>query len=67
MGDLLGSLIQGSQKQTILCVIGVGCYIDGLTWENKMAVGGAFVSYFINLFTMGPIGDYSPCLQPIMM
>jgi hypothetical protein len=26
MGDLLGSLIQGSQKRTILCVIGVGCY-----------------------------------------
>jgi hypothetical protein len=26
MGDLLGSLVQGSQKRTILCVIGVGCY-----------------------------------------
>jgi hypothetical protein len=26
MGDLLGSLIQGSQKRTILCIIGVGCY-----------------------------------------
>jgi hypothetical protein len=26
MGDLLGSLVQGSQKRTILCIIGVGCY-----------------------------------------
>jgi hypothetical protein len=26
MGDLLGSLVQGSQKRTILCVIRVGCY-----------------------------------------
>jgi hypothetical protein len=25
MGDLLGSLVQGSQ-QTILCIIGVRCY-----------------------------------------
>ena len=26
MGDFLGSLVQESQKWTILCVIGVGCY-----------------------------------------
>jgi hypothetical protein len=26
MGDLLGSLVWGSQKRTILCVIRVGCY-----------------------------------------
>jgi hypothetical protein len=31
MGDLLESLIQGSQKRTILCVIGVGCYIISVT------------------------------------
>ena len=24
----LGSLVRGSQKRTILCVIGVGCYIN---------------------------------------
>jgi hypothetical protein len=31
MGDPLGSLIQESQKRTILCVIGVGCYRNDLT------------------------------------
>jgi hypothetical protein len=35
MGDLLGSLIQGSQKRTILCVIGVGCY----TYEAIPTIG----------------------------
>jgi ribonuclease HI len=39
--------------------------VDGLTWDNETAIEGAFVSYFSNLFTTGPAGDYSPCLQPI--
>jgi hypothetical protein len=39
MGDLLGSLIQGSQKRTILCVIGVGCYSSG---EDRGLFWGVF-------------------------
>ena len=38
----------------------------GQLWDTQMNVGGAFVSYFSNLFTMGPVGDYSPCTQPIV-
>jgi hypothetical protein len=38
----------------------------GLLWDTQMNVGGAFVSYFSNLFTMGRAGDYSPCTQPIV-
>ena len=39
MSDLLGSLVWGSQKQTILCVIGVGCYM------GKGGVYGSEVRY----------------------
>ena len=38
----------------------------GLLWDTQRNVGGAFVSYFSNLFTTGPAGDYSPCTQLIV-
>jgi hypothetical protein len=38
---------------------------NGYIWENSRDVGDAFVKYFTNLFTQGPDGDFSSCLQPI--
>lgn len=37
----------------------------GLSWDNETGVGEAFVTYFTNLFTKGPMGDYNPCTQPL--
>jgi hypothetical protein len=34
----------------------------GQRWEKSEDVGEAFVSYFTDLFTMGPVHDSSPCL-----
>jgi hypothetical protein len=38
---------------------------NGNIWENSRDMGDAFVKYFTNLFTQGPDGDFSLCLQPI--
>jgi hypothetical protein len=43
MGDLLGSLVWGSQKQTILCAIGVGCYKGETHKDLDMKVDGCWM------------------------
>lgn len=46
----------------------VGSIMDehGNLWESSREVGEAFVNYFTNLFSKGPVGDYSPRLQPML-
>jgi hypothetical protein len=38
---------------------------NGNVWENSRDVEEAFTDYFTTLFTQGPGGDFSPCIQPI--
>ena len=37
MGDLLGSLVQGSQKRTILCVIGGMLQLERMVFKDESA------------------------------
>ena len=34
-------------------------------WDTIKGVGEAFVHYFTRLFSKGPEGDFTPCIQPL--
>jgi hypothetical protein len=38
---------------------------NGTVWDTFRGVEDAFTNYFTSLFTQGPGGDFSSCLQPI--
>jgi hypothetical protein len=54
MGDPLGSLVQGSQKRTILYVIRVGCYTMGGWVKSGMSdAGGSNAGGWVHRWSVG--------------
>jgi hypothetical protein len=51
MGDLLGSLVQESQKRTILCIIGVGCYKCTMSYD--VIISSVFYIHVILQVSLG--------------